>query len=195
MLRAIIKSPDIVILDEAFSGFSPAVREKAMLFLSAGDGRILLRRQATEGGSLVNNGREGTEEKSAWKVIRNRRFDLEKICRNMSIKVDDLLVGKKKVSLEVRERVDHLRSMNATQLDAMVTDEDSLSERAFTGLTPRQALVVVSHVREEVPDVVNEYVRLPGEEEVIEQSRSVEMGMCEHGDIRTVKGWNRIWGL
>jgi ABC-type molybdenum transport system ATPase subunit/photorepair protein PhrA len=42
-LRAIIKSPDIVILDEAFSGFSPDVRDKAMLFIAVGEAYMLFR--------------------------------------------------------------------------------------------------------------------------------------------------------
>jgi hypothetical protein len=44
--------------------------------------------------------------------------------------------------------------------------------------------------------MVNEYVRLPGEEEeVSEQGRAVEMGSCGDGSLRTVEGWSRIWGL
>jgi ABC-type molybdenum transport system ATPase subunit/photorepair protein PhrA len=38
--------------------------------------------------------------------------------------------------------------------------------------------VVVSHVREEISGVVNEWLRLPGEEEVAE-GRGVEMGRCD----------------
>jgi hypothetical protein len=40
----------------------------------------------------------------------------------------------------------------------------------FTGLSDKQALVVVNHVREEVPGIVNEWLRLPGEEEVAEKA-------------------------
>jgi ABC-type molybdenum transport system ATPase subunit/photorepair protein PhrA len=195
LLRAIIKNPDIVILDEAFSGFSPAVREKAMSFLTAGEGRMLLQRQPIEVSSLVSNEGESVEEKSSLEIEKNSRCDIDMICRKMSIKVDDLLAEQEVTSPDARARVDHLRSMSLTQLNAMVVDENDLSGYTFTGLNTRQALVVVSHVREEIPDVVNEYVRLPGEEEVIEQGRSVEMGTCENGSIRTVEGWSRIWAL
>ena len=64
-----------------------------------------------------------------------------------------------------------------------------------TGMSKEQALIVVSHVREEIPGCVNEYVRLPGEEEVVEQGKGVEMGRCDDGSIRTVEGWGRVWGL
>lgn len=103
-LRALIKKPDIVIFDEAFSGFSSEVRDKAMDFLIKGD---------TSG---------------------------------------------------------------------------------FAGLEPRQALIVVSHVREEIPSVTNEYLRLPGPEE-LEEGRGVEMGVCREGEVRTEEVWSRLWGL
>ena len=108
LLRALIKNPDIIILDEAFSGLSPDVREKAMRFLERG--------------------------------------------------------------LEGNESV-------------------------FSGMSKEQALIVVSHVREEIPVCVNEYVRLPGEEEVVELGKGLEMGRCDGGSIRTVEGWGHVWGL
>lgn len=104
LLRAVIKQPDIVILDEAFSGLSAETRDKAMSFLEHG---------ATE----------------------------------------------------------------------------------FPGLTPAQALVVVSHVKEEIPPVVDEWLRLPGEEEVLDNGRDVERGRTDKGGIRTNEGWMQVWGL
>jgi ABC-type molybdenum transport system ATPase subunit/photorepair protein PhrA len=104
LLRAVIKQPDIVILDEAFSGLSAETRDKAMSFLEHG---------ATE----------------------------------------------------------------------------------FPGLTPAQALVVVSHVKEEIPPVVDEWLRLPGEEEVLDHGRDVERGRTDKGGIRTPEGWMQVWGL
>ena len=187
-LRAIIKNADIVILDEAFSGFSPELRDKAMLFLRAGERLVL-------GNRSVNNEGEDVPEEAPCKVMKNRRCDIEKICRKLGIIVDDLLADKEELSPEVRKRVDHLRLMDLSQLNAIIGDQDDLSRHSFTGLDTRQALIVVSHVREEISDVVDEYVRLPGEEEVSEQGRGVEMGRCENGSIRTVEGWSRIWGL
>ncbi|KAK4941480.1 hypothetical protein LTR10_018624 [Elasticomyces elasticus] len=106
LLRAIIKQPDIVILDEAFSGLSAETRDKAMSFIEHG-----------------------------------------------------------------------------------VTDTE------FGGLTSAQALVVVSHVKEEIPPVVDEWLRLPGEEEVVEHGRDVEGGRTAKGGIRTNEGWMKVWGL
>ncbi|KAK5947471.1 hypothetical protein PMZ80_001621 [Knufia obscura] len=113
LLRAIIKQPDIIILDEAFSGLPSAVRDKAMGWLERGDASL---------GGGVGDG----------------------------IK--------------------------------------------FPGLTDRQALVVVSHVREEVPDCVGEYLRLPSEEEASDGKTNL-VGISEPGEIKTAEGWNRVWGL
>ncbi|KAK6383025.1 hypothetical protein LTS17_003695 [Exophiala oligosperma] len=106
LLRAIIKEPDIVVLDEAFSGLSAETRDKTMEFL-----------------------------------------------------------------------------------------EHGLKTPEFQGLTPTQALVVVSHVKEEIPPVVDEWLRLPGEDEVVESGRGVEEGGTERGYIRTNDGWMKVWGL
>ena len=70
-----------------------------------------------------------------------------------------------------------------------------LSDYRFRGLTDKQALVVVSHVKEEIPAFVDEYVRLPGEDEVAESGRAVEIGRCDGGSIRSAESWNRVWGF
>ncbi|KEF54048.1 uncharacterized protein A1O9_09843 [Exophiala aquamarina CBS 119918] len=123
LLRALIKQPDIVILDEAFSGLPGETRDKAMAWLEHG-----------ESGSSLNTGRTSTDSKP------------------------------------------------------------TTSEPRFPGLKPSQALVVVSHVKEEIPVVVDEWLRLPGEEEVSESGRGIERGFEPKGGLSTPAGWNRVWG-
>ncbi len=199
LLRAIIKSPDIVILDEAFSGLSPEFRDKAMLFLEGGEGLMPTRHQAAAYGGSVDCEDEDAAGKPPLRSMLNRRFDVEIICHGSGITVDDLLAAKETLTHEKRETLNHLRRMTPNQLTALAVKKRPSSGPpsgyAFTGLSSEQALVVVSHVREEIPDMVNEYMRLPGEEEVSEQGRSVELGRCEGGSIRTVEGWSKIWGL
>ena len=190
-LRAIIKSPDIVILDEAFSGFSPEVREKAMSFLKVGE-RLILRRHHAFRGESSDKKFHG---KSSWKPHKNSSLDVQNLCRARGIEVHDLVVDREALSSDSKKKVDHLRKMTVDQLIAMAGDSVHTSDYSFTGVDAGQALIVVSHVREEIPDIVNEYVRLPGQDEVTEQGRVIEMGKCGHGSIRTVEGWNRIWGL
>lgn len=116
LLRAIIKQPDIIILDEAFSGLPTNVRDKALRFLEKG-GQLGGRKQA--------------------------------------------------------------------------------SDVSFPGLTEQQALIVVSHVREEVPRGITEFVRLPSAEEALEHGKTVLIGSSGSGDaaITSEKRWNQIWGL
>ena len=83
-LRALVKHPDVVVLDEAFSGMDDAVRDKCMLFLAHG---------------TVAPEEEPPTDPGAGRIV--------------------------------------------------------------TGLSKDQALICISHVREEVPDCVREWVCLP----------------------------------
>lgn len=112
LLRAIIKSPDIVILDEAFSGFSSVLRDRALNFL------------------------------------------------------------------------EHGYDSGADQLLLRPVDR--------AGINADQALIVVSHVKEEIPYSIDEFVRLPGEAEA-QAGKPVITGRAN--DVRTEQGWSRIWGL
>lgn len=117
LLRAIIRQPDIIVLDEAFSGLPEDTRTKALNWLERGDHSITR-----------------TEDEQAANVI-------------------------------------------------------------FPGLTDQQALIVVSHVREEIPNCINEYVRLPSEEEARDRGRTVQRASVKKGYMSSLKGWNRAWGL
>lgn len=116
LLRAIIKQPDIIVLDEAFSGLSEETRNKALGWLERGDHSI-------------------------------------------------------------------------------ASDQSKEPTVMFPGLTDQQALVVVSHVLEEVPSCINEYVRLPSEEEARENGATVQIERTMTGYMSTSEGWNRAWGL
>ena len=116
LLRALIKKPEIIILDEAFSGLSPYVREKAIAFLEDGFTTTV----------------SPSPKSKSW-----------------------------------------------TRTPTANTE--------VTGIEDRQALIVVSHVREEVPGVVNEWVRLPGEEELDEAREGHEEEFGEHGAVTPIE--------
>jgi hypothetical protein len=121
--------------------------------------------------------------------------DVEDICRQVGIAVYELAIGKRKLGHVQRQQTGSSMDVRREELFANAAHKHSVENCAFEGLNSQQALIVVSHVREEIPGMVNEYVRLPGEEEVSEQGRSIEMGTCDGGSIRTVEVWNKIWGL
>ncbi|KAK4119430.1 P-loop containing nucleoside triphosphate hydrolase protein [Parathielavia appendiculata] len=99
-LRAIIKHPDVVVLDEAFGGMDDAVRDKCMLFLAYGEEKM-----------YSVSSKQGRGSLTAAAVV------------------------------------------------------DSPAVKAGTvkvkGLSARQALICISHVKEEVPDCVSKWLCLP----------------------------------
>ncbi|XP_014562752.1 hypothetical protein COCVIDRAFT_83963 [Bipolaris victoriae FI3] len=75
-LRAMIRNPDIVILDEAFSGMDDAVRDKCLLFLSWGEGR-----EVDEGGRVVETEGEdgvvkGLQEHQALLCVSHSKMEV-----------------------------------------------------------------------------------------------------------------------
>lgn len=124
-LRAIIKQPDLVILDEAFSGMDDRLRDKCLLFLAHGEAK-----------------------NSTWKK-RTRRFKVRDSRAS--------LAGTVKVG----------------------------------GLTKDQALICVSHVREEIPGSIREWICLP-EANTGKPARFGRLNGPIEGDYGR---WNEIWGI
>jgi ABC-type molybdenum transport system ATPase subunit/photorepair protein PhrA len=118
-LRAIVASPDLVILDEAFSGMDEVVRDKALLFLSRGE--------------------------------------------------------------------------NVNTVEGNVAAESMLSKldaTVMTGMTPEQALLVISHAKEDVPGCVREWICLPEPDE----GKAPRTGSLDGPLELNPKGWDEIWG-
>lgn len=128
-LRAVIKKPDLVILDEAFSGMDEMVRDKCMLFLDHGESKTF-----------------------------SFTFDAD----------------------------------NRTEQRQTVPSEAAISNDVVVGgLEAHQALLCISHVREEVPGCVREWICLPEANE----GRPARFGRLE-GPIEADWGrWNDIWGM
>ena len=122
LIRAIVKKPDLVFLDEAFSGMDDSVRDKCMLFLT-------------------------------WGTTRHFTFSKDK------------------------------RSVAPT-------DPRLWGHLMMKGLTEDQALICVSHVKEEVPGIVREWICLP---DAI-SGEPPRLGRFEGPLEGSVHGWNEIWG-
>lgn len=124
-LRAIVKKPDLLVLDEAFSGMDAYVRDKCLLFLTWGETK--------------------------------------------SFAFADTPKGLKRVVTD--------------------TDRRLLSKKVFDGLSKDQALLCVSHVKEEVPGVIREWMGLPE----ATSGRAVRFGKFEGPLDRDEKAWKEIW--
>ncbi|KAK7955696.1 uncharacterized protein PG986_004918 [Apiospora aurea] len=123
-LRATIKNPDIVVLDEACSGMDDGVRNKCLLFLEHGERRAYVTRD------------DGSEAVVESEVARR----------------GEVQVG---------------------------------------GLTDEQALICISHVREEIPGCVREWVCLPE----ANTGEAARFGRSRAPLGRDEKGWMEIWGM
>lgn len=118
-LRAIVASPDLVILDEALSGIDEAIRDKALLFLSQGE--------------RVSKVVKGTAEASAL---------------------------------------------------------SHLGLAVMNGLSPEQALLVISHSKEDVPGCVREWICFPEPGE----GKAPRTGALPGPLELNWKGWDEVWG-
>lgn len=126
-IRAVIKKPDILILDEAFSGMDDHVRDKCKLFLSYGQKRTL-----------------------AWNTAQTAR-------------------------VQVRSSASFV----------------SAGGSRFTGLSKEQALLCVSHVKEEVPSIIREWICLP-EANTGQAPRQGRLNSSLSGNWRR---WEMIWSF
>ncbi|KAI1168664.1 P-loop containing nucleoside triphosphate hydrolase protein [Nemania serpens] len=123
-LRAIIKNPDIVVLDEACSGMDDGVRNRCLLFLEAGQTKQYVKQS------------DGSETIAESEVSRK---------------------GDVKIS----------------------------------GLTSDQALICISHVREEIPDCIREWICLPE----ANSGEPARFGVADAPLGRDEKSWREIWGM
>lgn len=123
-LRAVIKQPDIVILDEAFSGMDDGVRDRCLLFLAHGESKSIA---------------QGQDRKTT--VVESE------IAKKGAVKVG--------------------------------------------GLKDSQALLCISHVREEIPGSIREWICLP-EANTGEPARFGRLDGPIQGNYRR---WNEIWGM
>lgn len=126
LLRAIVKKPDLVVLDEAFSGMDTYVRDKCMLFLTWGETRSF----------AIATGCGGERE----------RFVVD-------------------------------------------TEPELFSEKVFEGLSKDQALICVSHVKEEVPGVVQDWMSLPE----ASSGKAAKFGRLKGPLEGDGKAWGKIW--
>ncbi|KAE9981366.1 hypothetical protein EG328_011716 [Venturia inaequalis] len=129
-IRAVIRNPDLVVLDEAFSGMDDAARDKCILFLSKGESASFRFKQTNNTGTA--------------------------------------LVRKPSIQESFHSR---------------------LGRVTIEGLQDHQALIVISHKKEEVPGCVRNWICLAqsgqGAPRTGELSAPLEL---------TVGGWNDIWG-
>ena len=131
-LRAIVKSPDLVILDEAFSGMDERVRDKCLVFLTWGE----------------------------------RRFKPDVIKSSVGR-------TRRKKSLLFQTGIEEFGSV------------------VMPGLTQDQALICVSHVKEEVPEIVRNWMCLPEPS----GGQPVRFGQLDVPLANDSSQWDVVWGM
>lgn len=136
-LRAIIKAPDLVILDEAFSGMDDGVRDRCLLFLAHGEEKQYAHGQK----DTLSSPQSPTQRPTKLEIVESN------ISKEGNVKIK--------------------------------------------GLNKDQALLCISHVREEVPGSVREWICLP-EANTGEKARFGRLGGPIEGDWGR---WGQIWGV
>lgn len=135
-LRSMVKNPDIVVLDEAFSGMDEDVRDKCMLFLAHGEAKTY----AKSRGEAIGRG-ASTDQNTETVVVDS--------------------------------------------------EQAKSSNVHVTGLSDHQALICISHIKEEVPDTVREWICLPE----ATSGSPARFGRLD-GPLRTeAKRWGEIWDV
>lgn len=129
-LRAIIKSPDLVILDEAFSGMDDEVRDRCLLFLAHGE---------------------------------SKQFEYS------SSDQDSQDMGRRIVDSEISKS----------------------GHQKMGGLTAEQALLCISHVKEEIPGSIREWICLPE----ANTGQPARFGTLDGPIEGNYQRWNEIWGM
>ncbi|KAK7749140.1 hypothetical protein SLS62_008428 [Diatrype stigma] len=136
-LRAVIKGPDIVVLDEACSGMDDGVRDRCLLFLEHGEAKQY---------AAANADANATTKAGVGGEYAKPIVDSEAAKRG-----------------EVR----------------------------VPGLSDRQALICISHVREEIPPCVREWICLPE----ANSGQPARFGVADAPMARDEKSWRAIWGM
>jgi ABC-type molybdenum transport system ATPase subunit/photorepair protein PhrA len=131
-LRAVIKNPELVVLDEAFSGMDDWARDKCLLFLSHG-------------------------ETMTFRFVRAGPY---------------------------------MHVLRSDGPKPMRSDMKRLGRVKVGGLTKNQALIVVSHKKEEVPGCVREWLTLPEAGTGLPPRTGRLPGPLE----LSWSGWRTIWG-
>ncbi|PBP20610.1 ABC transporter [Diplocarpon rosae] len=132
-LRAIIKNPDLVILDEAFSGMDDGLRDRCLLFLAHGETKQFSTPSPDDSITYPENRRPAIVDSEAVKLQKVR----------------------------------------------------------VAGMRKEQALLCVSHVREEIPGSIREWICLP-EANTGKPARFGRLDGPIEGDYRR---WSEIWGV
>lgn len=161
-LRAIISRPDLIILDEAFSGMSPSLREKCFHFLERGERRPLRR-------SVIKLRR----------ILGDRWH--EKPTKSPSKSSNE-------IGIENERDIDE----GASPTSSSGPPSSSVAQLRFTGLTDDQALLIVSHVKEEIPECVRHWMRLPSEAGH-GNKLDFRLGVIKVDDSLSGGAWDRIW--
>ncbi|PGH14523.1 hypothetical protein AJ79_03016 [Helicocarpus griseus UAMH5409] len=142
-LRALLHKPDLIILDEPFSGMSPSLRDKCLHFLEVGEQR------------LPSTG------------TRN--------CNSP----------------------DYVEAWNLPPLSP------SSGVPRHVGIADDQALIVISHVKEEIPEILNRWMRLPtpsggsvvGDGQTSDGEAVLDFRMGTLDEHQTVADdlWGKVW--
>ena len=107
-----------------------------------------------------------TDPSVSLATLLNHRLDVLRVSKHFDVDLEGVIRDRKRAGgyTEIRNMSEEeLLDLSHKMADDLSASK--LSDYRFKGLTNEQALVVVSHIKDEMPAFVDEYVRLPGEDE------------------------------
>jgi len=114
--------------------------------------------------------------------------------RALVAKPDIVILDEPFSGLSATQRDKCLRFLDEGEVPKRRYPQRDTTEYRFTGLSDQQALLMISHVPEEIPDSVRYYMRLPSDPGAGAEPLDFRFGMLKSGTaLRVPETWDAAW--
>ncbi|KAL4806795.1 putative ABC transporter [Aspergillus unguis] len=189
-LRALIHKPDIIILDEPFSGMSSSVRDKCIHFLEAGE-HFSVQTTAIRRAGGKNPWSRGLLSETKAEAKSGAGSD-SPVSTSEGEKAQEPKLPRPKGYIKKADRHKY-EGFEEAETTKTIPKPPTPPKR-HTGISDDQALIMISHLREEIPDIVRHYMRLPTTAEGDESGLDFRFGYLKlQSTLSAPDVWDLAW--